>query len=280
MKAGFLTLAIIALISLGFTTSYAAEEAKTPTTEDKTPAVEEAKAPVAEQQAKNYSIRITPYVWFMSTDGDVTVKGITKPFEADFSDIVDKMNIAFMLGLEATWNKFGLNLDGIYADLESETDTPLGTVTVNPTMFIAEADVTYNLFEKGEDPSKGRAWFFDVLGGIRYWNTEVEISLPNTEDVDDTRDFITGLIGGRVRVNLTPKWLLGFRADYGIGSTESDLDQTTWNLVGYLNYTINETFSLDFGYRYMNIEMESDEDNGLQMDTNLFGPVLALTISF
>jgi hypothetical protein len=256
MKTKMLLAVILMLASLWLGAAYAAEE------------------PIGPVAEKAYDIRIIPYLWLTSTSGDITVMGRTEEFEASFSDIVENMNIAFMLKLEASWKKFGLSIDGIYSDLESENDTPLGTVTVNPSMFIAEADVTYNVFQKEQ------VWFLDVLGGVRYWNMETKISLPTHEDLENTRDWIEGVLGGRVRVCLSPKWEIGFRADYGVGNTESELDQTTWNLIGFAKYRINERFSLDFGYRYMSIEVESDDHEGLEMNTDLYGPVMAMTIFF
>ncbi len=239
-------------------------------------------AVAAEQEGstpKEWDIRIIPYAWLMSTDGEVSAGGLTQPFEADFSDIVDNLNIALMLRFEASKGKWGFISDVIYADLEREFETPVVAVSVNPTLLIADLDVSYLLFESDHEVSQGPVWSFDLIGGIRFWDAEAELTVgPMSVSAD--KQWVEPVIGGRVRVQTSEKWGFGLRGD--IGGGELDLDkQFTWGFVLTADYRISESISLDFGYRFMSIDIETGSGlSHLKLDTDLHGPGLALTFHF
>ena len=56
-----------------------------------------------EKPAENNSweFAVAPYMWFLSLDGDVTVKGEESDLDMSFSDIWDELNIAAMLTFDA-----------------------------------------------------------------------------------------------------------------------------------------------------------------------------------
>ena len=53
------------------------------------------------EASKNWTFELTPYFWAAELDGDATLRGRTGPAEASFSDLADKLDIAFMGCLEA-----------------------------------------------------------------------------------------------------------------------------------------------------------------------------------
>jgi hypothetical protein len=84
-------------------------------------------SPVAAEDAAPgsapWELSVTPYLWALALDGDVTVKGIKSSPSVSFSDILDNLNGAAMLELELRKGRFGLLSDTIYANLEDDAAT-------------------------------------------------------------------------------------------------------------------------------------------------------------
>jgi hypothetical protein len=51
---------------------------------------------------------VAPYFWFLSIDGDLTVKGQESDVDVGFDKIWDELNIAAMLEFEARKGRWGL----------------------------------------------------------------------------------------------------------------------------------------------------------------------------
>jgi hypothetical protein len=47
-----------------------------------------------------WEFQVSPHIWFLSLDGDVTVKGQESDADMSFSDIWDELNIAGMITFE------------------------------------------------------------------------------------------------------------------------------------------------------------------------------------
>ena len=57
-----------------------------------------------------WTFSAAPYAWFVSLEGDVTVKGDKSDVDMDFSDIWDEMNIGAMIAFEASTVVGGFSL--------------------------------------------------------------------------------------------------------------------------------------------------------------------------
>ena len=87
-------------------------------------------------------------------------------------------------------------------------------------------------------------------------------------------------MGGSIRLQLTEKFALGVRGDFGgfgIGSASNK----TWNFLGGVFYRFSEGFELKVGYNIYDI----DYDNGsgfeeFGFDAKMDGPKLGLTYHF
>ena len=111
----FITMAIAALILAVFVPSMSAEEK---------PAVN-----------SGWDFQVAPYMWFLSLDGDVTVKGQKSDLDLDFSDIWDELNIAGMLTFDARKGNWGIFGDVIGANLGKSKK--VGDAKIDPTIKLA-----------------------------------------------------------------------------------------------------------------------------------------------
>jgi len=75
--------------------------------------------------SEEWQFQLTPYLWALALDGDVTVKGVKSSPSVSFREIVDNLDYALMVEGEARKGRIGLYANAIYADL-SDTDKVSG----------------------------------------------------------------------------------------------------------------------------------------------------------
>ena len=67
-------------------------------------------------------VRIAPYLWATSLDGNATVTGIKSDVDVSFSDILEDLSLAGMLLADFQKGRFGVAVNAVYARLTPEND--------------------------------------------------------------------------------------------------------------------------------------------------------------
>ncbi len=126
---------------------------------------------------------------------------------------------------------------------------------------------------------------FDVLGGLRIQKLDQELTrnppgpAPQMR-AEGSKWWAEPLIGGRVRVPLSPAWAIAVRGDvsgFGIGSA-SDL---TWNLGGGVTWSVSSKITLQFAYRVFDIDYETGSGaTAFGLDVREHGPWFAIVYTF
>jgi hypothetical protein len=268
--------------------------------------------PVA-AESSGWQFRVTPYVWIPGVSGDVTVRG--NPVDIDFnvfdvfdsgSSGVDLDSLAALMGyLEASngrwsiygdvvWGKFGLSGDAVAqrnptANLSLSAGANAG-LDYETTMV--ESGVAYQVANwSGAQSSTA----LDLLGGARYWNQELDLSLAVTGAVDfgrlglersgsravarsGTIDWVDPFVGVRVRHELSPGNELQFLGDVGGFGVGSDF---SWQLfAGYsCDFSVwQSTLHGLVGYRALAVDYsEGSGTKANSIDLVLHGPVAGLS---
>jgi hypothetical protein len=227
---------------------------------------------------------LTPYFWAPGIDGDINVLGNTQEFDIGFSDIFDMLNFGLMGRFEAKKTKWGFIFDGMYLDLEDEISTPVATI--EPSVEMVMADFAFSYLVAGppigsrSDPATDGSVSFEIYGGGRYWKMELEIESDIAPAVGDEDDWWEPFIGARVVWYLSDRWYLGLWGDYGTGDTDNG-DATTWNIIGALGVQMSDLISINFGYRFFDIDVEAGTAAGpLNLDATMSGPIVGLTFTW
>jgi len=230
-------------------------------------------ATTASAQDSSWTFNATVYGWLSGIDTAVETMAGTIETETSFEDILSKLDMVFMGTLEARRDRFGLVGDLIYLDLAGEQDTPLalfGDANVKVTSTILSG---YALYRVTSDP----ATVVDLGAGFRSFDLDVELAvgsgiLPGfSQSVGG--NWVDPLIAARVQFPVSDSWTLTGFADWG-GTGSGD---ETWQVFGSAIYAINEKWSTQFGYRYMDVSKELE---GRQVDLGISGPVIAVALKF
>jgi hypothetical protein len=267
------------------------------------PAPRIVEAPVAVPSL--WTFRFIPYGWLTSINGTQTVRGRSTKVDASFIDIVEKSDtlLALMGNFEArngplalytdlVWSKIGV--DGSRIRTRALAPGIAGTLgaslALDVRMAILEVGAAYEVVRAGP-------LAVDVLGGVRYWHQNADLSFDLSAGVDvgdldvgvtrgfarsGSVDWLDPLIGVRMRYALAPGHELFLRGDiggFGVGSKFS------WQAVGGYEVAFGTWHGIAFsgllGYRALYVDYEQGSGRTrYQYDMLEHGPVVGVTMRF
>jgi hypothetical protein len=263
-------------------------------------------APILEAPvAPGWTYRFVPYGWLTSMKGTQTVRGRSTKVDASFIDIVEKSDT--LVGLMGTfearhgpfafygdlvWSKVGV--EGSNVRTRSLAPGITGTVgralELDFQMAIVEVGAAYEVARSGP-------LAFDVLGGVRYWYQEADLSFDVARSIDigdlelaggrafarsGSVDWLDPVIGARVRYAVAPGHELFLRGDIGGFGVGSDL---SWQVIGGYGFDFGAwngiTFSGVIGYRALSVDYaQGGGRRRYEFDMLQHGPVLGLSMRF
>ncbi len=229
---------------------------------------------------KKWKFSVGNYLWMTGLDGDGRIEGVDMEVDTDFGDILDNLDFAISLHIEAQRGRWGLFFDPTY--LKSSSDGKVGStsVDVDTDFWQIEIGAFVRAFERDLGSSGRFHLTTDALSGLRwtYISGEVDFSgPPPPSDLDDSKDWLDLFVGWRTYLTLAPKWSVKTRTDFGgfgIGSS-SDF---AWNSLILFGYQMTEKLRLYFGYR--SLDMDYDGGSSFKYDVTTSGPIIGTEFRF
>ena len=221
------------------------------------------------QDDGGWDFRITPYLWMLSMDGETAALGQNVPVEADFSDILDNLNMALLANFEANNGQYFFILDAMYVELEADVEpNPIISATVEVDVLILDALVGASISET-----------FDLYTGVRYYDQDITViptMLPSIGLGDDWSDWVFGV---RAQAPVSDKWSFAGRVDSRIAGDSRSM----WYLrfVFSRHFGRNDQMHLDLGYQINDVEYESGTGvTRFLWDVEHRGPVIGYSWEF
>jgi hypothetical protein len=226
--------------------------------------------PVASSES-GWRVRTAIYGWGTSLNGDVTLRGNNVPVDVGFSDILQKIDFAFMGAVEVGNGKWSFLADLFYAEL-SANNTKRGILfDCQLNQFVGNFIVAYNVIDTA--PTR-----FDVYAGARVnsMDTELNIDFPILPDISDSarKTWVDPIIGVRFQRELSDKFFFRALGDIGGFGIESDL---TWQAMAAIGYRVNNNGSVVLGYRGIGTDYSS---GGFGYDVISHGLLLGFEYKF
>ena len=238
------------------------------------------------RENNGWEFRVAPYMWFISLEGDVTVKGQESDLDLNFSDIWDELNIAGMLTFDARKGNWGIFGDVIGANLGKSKK--VGDAKIDPTIKLAmlTAGGSYRLGTwKLSDSAGENVPTVTVAGtfGVRYTYLDIDLDFKRIRGVSGHKDWFDPLLGARAFFDLSEHWSFSMQGNVGGFGVGSDF---TWGAMGAIGYRFR-LFSEEnnaraaAGYRAIYQDYsEGSGNNRFEWDVTLHGPILGLVIEF
>ena len=199
------------------------------------------------------------YLWGSSISGTATLMDQSRTLvEADFDELVDKLEMAFQIHYEGVGDRWGVGLDYSYISLGDTNDAGITTDVDNK---IGEAFAIYRANDT-----------LDLFGGVRFTEMEMELATQGTVLNSGDRSLTDFFVGGRVQVPFSSNWRGALRADVGAGDSDS-----VWNIAALVDWQVSNSVALRGGYRWLTYTIDRDAANlDAEMDVSYDGPFLAI----
>jgi len=203
----------------------------------------------AQETADKWNFKVTPYFWFINVEGNLRyspIAGGSPHVEISNKDLLENLDLGFMLSGEARKGRWSIFTDVIHFDLSSEesrvkaVDFNLGGP--NPTSTSLDLGTKSSVeawvwtLAGSYEAVTGPTATLDVLGGFRYvaadastdWLLTATVTGPgpgavfqrsgNISQNEDLWDAIAG-IRGRVRL-WGSNWYIPYYFDIGTGNSD------------------------------------------------------------
>ena len=234
-----------------------------------------------------WEFKVTPYLFTAALDGKVGIGPITTGIDASFGDVLDHLDMAFMMFATARKNRWIVGFDAMYfkvSGLGNKTlDGPFGHISIDGAAELAapqqiyQPTLGYRVFA-GDGPT------LDAYAAARYTSVENEITLttkstlpsfPGGErTLDGDATWWDPVFGMRVTAPMTDHLFATALVDFGGFGAGSDV---TYQWLGALGWQFNGTIAAHAGYRYFKQDYEED---GIVWDMAMEGVLLGVGFTF
>ena len=216
-------------------------------------------------QDNDWNVTLTPYGWLAGLDGHTGTKPLVAEVDLSPSDIIEDLEVAAMLTLDANNGTWGVVADMFYVGLEDHENTAIGKIKAEVEQWIVTAGPYYRI-------QTGNDLVVNIGAGGRYMNADTDITTP-VGDSSDSESWIDPVVILGLRVSVGEKFFIDLDGDIGGFGVESDL---TWMVMGTAGYSINQTVDLCVGYQHLDVDYE---DDGFVYDAATSGLAVGLSIS-
>jgi hypothetical protein len=232
----------------------------------------------ASAHAEEWEVTLTPYLWGTGLKGDLgTLPGLpVVHVDAGVDGLLDNLQMAFSTFGEARRGRWGVLGDFSYTDLGLSKSATVDDPTVTSVGLGSKTTIAalFGAYRVAESDRLS----VDVYGGARVTWADNDLRLIGANgaalDTDHKETWVDPVVGGRVIATLNPKWSLTGVGDIGGFGVSSDF---AWQLMGAVNYRINDRFSFSVGYRHYGVDYQKD---GFVYDAAQSGPIIGSLIRF
>lgn len=221
--------------------------------------------------AQDTSAQITLYGWGSGVKGDFSPSGTapTLSFDKSLSEILEDLDGAFFA------TGFVRRGDLVFfGDYTYSSSSRAGLV---PPGLPASGGVTMQsvTLAAGKRFVLANSNTLDVLGGLRSWKIEGEISSPVVPgSLSPEKTFTDPIIAIRANAALSDRWsILGY-GDIGGFGVGSDL---TWQAAVTANYRVTDSLYLSAGWRQLYVDYSG---GGTTFEGSMAGPIVGATYAF
>lgn len=232
-------------------------------------------APAAAQDGWSYTATFS--AWLPGLQADVATPFGPVRAELDFGEVWDALDMAAFASLEANKGPWSIVGDLVFADLGATQATPFGVLfqsaDVDTRLTLVSTYVAHSVLD---DPGAR----VDIGAGLRFADASVDVLLLGnvapTQTLSFSDSWVDPILGIRARFDLGGNWFANGYADVG-GFGIGNASEMTWQGYVGLGYRFNETWSMQAGYRHLEIDRSFDLTD---IDLQISGVMIGMQASF
>lgn len=222
----------------------------------------------------NWVFGANSYTWATSMDGRFRTlpPGQAVNVHLGFADILDKLDGALMVSVDARRDRFVVFSDLMFSKLSAgKTFTARGypgSVSLSSSSVVGLASAGWRVVD---DPTLK----VDLLGGLRGFALSNTIALavpPFGLSYGKDRQWVDAVAGARASYALSDRFSLNAMAFAGAGGSKYE-----WDLFGGFGYRFDDTFGGFVGYRAFKVDYRS---GSYVYDALQYGPMVGVRVNF
>jgi hypothetical protein len=222
-----------------------------------------------------WHIDVSPYLWFPGVHGVASgPNGNGLGFSASPGDLLSHFRFGLMGAVEARHKRFITSIDMMWIRLGDDNAVPFPalhetTANMHMTEFLLTPKVGFRVI----DAEKIK---IDATTGLRYWHLGESLNFnPSVLGLNfsGSQNIVDPLVGGRIQLALAPKVSVAIGGDVGGWNTGSKLE---YQVGGVLGYRIKPAWTLQAGYRYLNLDYATSRNGVFNITTA--GVIFGVTI--
>lgn len=228
--------------------------------------------PAAEASGWEFSGAI--YAPLMGLEGDIGVGALTTSVDLSFGDILEKLDGGATALFEARYDRWSITGDLIWLKLSASAQpTANSYVGLKQEQILASLTLGYEIF--GNESTT-----IDLLAGgaVNSIDADLELFTPRLpvtiRGASGSEEWIDPFVGLRIRHQLSDRWSVWLRGDYGGFEVSSD---EYWQVIAGIGYKISESTTLALAYRMVSADYQQGT---FSYDTRMEGPNLGLIFAF
>jgi hypothetical protein len=234
-----------------------------------------------EPAGDEWLVRVAPYLWATSLDGNAEVKGVKADVDVPFSDILKDLAFAGMLVVDVQKGRFGVGVNGVFARVSPDNKVngvkikaTSDTVQVGVAPYYRVVDWTYRTTPSG----KPMRLIVSPEAGFRFTYLRAEFDVRNGgPSVDEDESWVEPLVGSRFGLDLADNWNLSAEANIGGFGVGSDLAWNAQAFLGYRTSMFGIPTTLAAGYRALH---QDYDHNNFKWDVTMYGPAIGAVLRF
>jgi hypothetical protein len=236
-----------------------------------------AASPAAAQApaADSWTITIAPYFMGAGMNGTAAVKGQEIVVDTSFSDILNNLQFGAMGLVVARKGHWGVGGDAIWMALGANSTVPGPFAAVSASVDVSQGAFAFYGLRR---LSPAADLFFGAR--VNTLTSNLRINGPSAvHSADGSKTWLDPIVGLQVRTPENGKrWHAQVYTEiggFGAGST------FTWQIFPTFGVDLTKRASLEFGYRWLDINYETGETTTLfTYDVLTQGPVLGFAFRF
>lgn len=214
------------------------------------------------------------YAPLMGLEGNVGAGPLSADVDMSFGDIFSNLDAGLSGAFEAQHENWSLSADFTWLKLSESIDpTAASDLEFSQNQLMGSLTLGYEVF--GNDRTRVDAL---IGGAFNHIDVDLDLYTPNLavkkRGVSRSQQWIDPYFGVRARHELSDRWSLWARADYGGFDVSSE---QYWQGIAGVAWRVNGQCSLALAYRVISIDYQHD---GLTYDADSSGPNLGLIVRF
>lgn len=194
-----------------------------------------------------WQFKLTPYLWLAGISADTASGGNDfPPINPDYSFFsLDNLDGAAFLSFAATKGQWSVRSDLVYVSFADSKPDGLVAASFDLDGGTLELSAGY----------RPASWEnTELIFGLRGVKLNMDTVLTPGPSGSDSASFVDPIVGVRHQQTFSNKWGVYARGDLGAGSSEAMVNA---ELAG--TYKFTDTFTLLFGYRYLEIDFDESD---------------------